>query len=135
MSEAEAAPGTKGRATILVVDDEVLVRTVVSEYLRDCGFSAVEAASGDEALAVLSSELDVDVVFSDVEMPGSINGFGLAQWVRRHRPELKVILTSGNASKASDARDLCAQGGFVAKPYAIEDLASRIARLLASHPR
>ena len=133
MSDVQAVQQTDMPATILVVDDEVLVRTLVSEYLRDCGFTTVEAASAAEAIEVLTSDLDVDVVFTDIEMPGSMNGFGLAHLVREHRPHLKVVLTSGNPGKASEARDLCVGEGFIPKPVPMVDLADRIARLVASH--
>ena len=67
----------------------------------------------------MSCEADVriDIVFSDVNMPGSMDGFGLAQWVRRERPWLQVILTSGAARTAKEAGDLCEQGPILAKPY------------------
>jgi CheY-like chemotaxis protein len=119
-------------ATVLVVDDDVLVRTLVSDYLLDWGLRTIEASCAAEAIAVLSSDLVVDVVFSDIEMPGGLNGFGLARWVRERRPELKVVLTSGNPNKASEARDLCLGENFIGKPYPMDDLADRIARLLAS---
>src|ERR1700741_695356 len=73
--------------TILVVEDEVLVRMPISQYLRDCGYRVIEAANAQEAVTVLShEETVVDVVFTDIEMPGALDGFGLAKWVREHRP-------------------------------------------------
>jgi CheY-like chemotaxis protein len=72
--------------TVLVVEDEVLIRMATAEYLRGCGYRVVEVGSGDEAVAVLETDIRVDVVFTDVTMPGALNGFGLAQWVRRERP-------------------------------------------------
>ena len=86
--------------TILVVEDDVLVRNVVAAYLRECGFDVIEANGADEAVHVLQADVRVDIVFSDVNMPGSMDGFGLAQWVRRERPWLRVILTSGAARTA-----------------------------------
>ena len=94
--------------TVLVVDDEILVRMVIAAYLRDCGFDVVEAGNADEAVRVLEVGIRVDIVFSDVNMPGSLDGFGLAQWLRRERPGLNIILTSGAAQGAKDASDLCA---------------------------
>lgn len=73
--------------TILVVEDDVLVRMPIAQYLRDCGYKVVEAVNADEAIAVLlHQETVVDVVFSDIEMPGSIDGFGLAKWIRELVP-------------------------------------------------
>ena len=100
--------------TILVVEDDVLVRHIASAYLRDSGFNVIEATGADEAIRVLKSEVHVDIVFSDVNMPGSMDGFGLAQWVRRERPRLQVILTSGGPRTAKEATE---QGPILAKPY------------------
>lgn len=102
------------QASILVVEDEVLVRSVVGIYLRDCGFQVVEAGNADEAIRVLRSGLAVDIVFSDVNMPGSMDGFGLAQWIRRERPGLRLILTSGSPQKTGD---LGKHHPLLAKPY------------------
>ena len=75
--------------TVLVVEDETFVRLAVAQYLRDCGYRVIEAANADEALAVLSEPaIAVAIILSAVEMPGSMDGFGLSQWVRRHRKEL-----------------------------------------------
>jgi CheY-like chemotaxis protein len=117
--------------TVLVVEDEVLIRMAVSDYLRECGFHVVEAGSADEAIEVLKSNTAVDIVFSDVNMPGSMDGFGLAQWVRRERPRIKVILTSGVARKVKEASTLCEEGPFLAKPYHHGDLERQIRQLLA----
>jgi len=71
---------TAGAETVLVVDDEVLIRMVISEYLRDCGYKVIEAANADEAILLLQQEeLTIDVVFTDIEMPGSMDGWGLSR--------------------------------------------------------
>ena len=116
--------------TILVVEDEILVRTVIAAYLRDCGFDVVEAGNANEAVRVLEAGIQVDIVFSDVNMPGSLDGFGLAQWLRRERPGLKIILTSGAAQGAKDASDLCAHAPILAKPYDYAALARQLRALL-----
>jgi CheY-like chemotaxis protein len=103
--------------TVLVVEDEMLVRMGVASYLRDCGYRVIEAGNGDEAVSVLKTDARIDVVFTDITMPGTLNGFALAQWVRRERPEVRVILTSGINRTEQEARDLCAHGPLVAKPY------------------
>jgi DNA-binding response OmpR family regulator len=117
--------------TVLVVEDEVLVRMATAEYLRECGYRVFEAGSGDEAVAVLQTDIRVDVVFTDVTMPGALNGFGLAQWVRRERPGVRVILTSGITRTAQEAQDLWAHGLLVEKPYDHRELDSRIQAILA----
>ncbi len=124
-------PAPESQPTILVVEDEVLIRMAVSDYLRGCGFRVVEAGSADEAVEVLKADTAVDIVFSDVNMPGSLDGFGLAQWIRRERPRLKIILTSGVSRKAKEAGDLCEDSPFLDKPYHHGDLEGHIRRLLA----
>lgn len=86
--------------TILVVEDEILVRMPLAEYLRDCGYRVFEAASVAEAKAVLDADTPVDLVFSDVNLVGAENGFALASWVHQHHPATKVLLTSGVANCA-----------------------------------
>lgn len=125
-SQPEKAP------TILVVEDEVLIRMVIGDYLRDCGYRVIEAGDGAEAVEVLKTETRVDVVFTDVHMPGGVNGFGLAQWVRRERPKVRVVLTSGITNAAREAGDLCQDGPLVDKPYDPVDVERRIKVLLAN---
>jgi DNA-binding NtrC family response regulator len=121
--------------TILVVEDDILVRMSIAHYLRDCGYRVIEAANADEATTVLlHQEARIDIVFSDIEMPGSIDGFGLAKWIRDHRPGLNVIL-AGTVSRAVDAaKDLCEEGP-VPKPYESQVVYDRIRRLLAARKR
>jgi CheY-like chemotaxis protein len=119
--------------TILVVEDEVLIRLVIAEYLRDCGYRVFEAADADEALLVLrQSERPIDVVFTDIEMPGSMDGFGLAQWVRANRRDVDVILAGSVNRAVQAASDLCDQQDHVPKPYDPQTVHDRIRRLLAS---
>jgi CheY-like chemotaxis protein len=121
--------------TILVVEDEVLVRMVICDYLRDCGYRVIEAAGADEAMLVLQQDDPaIDAVLSDVEMPGAMDGFALAQWIRRHRPGLDVILVGNPQRAAQAAADLCERGPTLAKPYEPRAVVDRIRRLLAERP-
>jgi DNA-binding NtrC family response regulator len=121
------------RQTILVVDDEVLIRTAISEYLRDCGYKVIEAASVDEAVLVLQQAvITVHIVLSDVEMPGARDGFALAQWVRQHRPTVHVILAGSPARATKAAGELCDSGPMLAKPYDPQIVLDQIRRLLAT---
>lgn len=132
---AYAPAETAGRpkpATVLVVEDEVLIRMAVADYLRECGYRVVEAGNGDEAVSVLKAERQIDVVFSDVSMPGETDGFALAQWVRRERPGVRVILTSGIGKTAREASELCGEGPLLDKPYDHGDVERRIRELLAA---
>ena len=84
----------------------------IAQYLRDCGYKVIEAVSADEAMAVLlHRETVVDVVFSDIEMPGSIDGFGLAKWIRGHRPGLDVVLAGTIPRTVESAKELCGRYG------------------------
>ena len=113
--------------TIMVVEDEVLIRNAISEYLRHCGYVVIEAVSADEAITMLNEpKVSIDVVFSDIEMPGTMDGFGLAQWVRANKPNVHMILT-GNIQKAANAAgDLCEQGPHLEKPYEPQQLIERM---------
>jgi CheY-like chemotaxis protein len=117
--------------TVLVVEDEVLIRWVIADQLRDCGFRVIEAGSGDEAIDVLrKTALTINVVFSDVQMPGAVNGFALALWVRQQRPTIKVVLTSGYVKATEAAQALCSEVPMLSKPYSPRELERRIELLL-----
>jgi DNA-binding NtrC family response regulator len=118
--------------TVLVANDEVLIRLAISEYLRDCGYRVIEAANADEVISVLRQvQIKVDIVFTDIKMPGSMDGFGLSQWIRANRPGLDVVL-AGTVPRAVDAaRDLCDEGS-APNPYDPQAVLARIRRLLAS---
>jgi CheY-like chemotaxis protein len=117
--------------TLLVVEDEVLIRIALSDYLQECGFKVLEAGNADEALEIIQhGTVTIDLVFSDVVMPGGMDGFGLAKWIRANRPGLPIILTSGDAAKAVTANELCEREPFMAKPYDLEQLVKRIRTLI-----
>lgn len=117
------------RSCILVVEDEVLIRLMVSDELRDAGYDVIEAFNADEALAILESPVRVDLIFSDVRMPGSLDGLGLLAVVNTIFPNLPVILTSGHLGPATAKT----QGatGFLPKPFRIDALVEAIQRELA----
>lgn len=119
--------------TVLVVEDEVLVRMTLAAYLRDCGYRVFEASNADEAMVLIEQDEDgaIGVVLSDVEMPGRHDGFALAQWIRRRRPGCEVILAGTAARAAEAAGDICEQGPMLAKPYEPQVVLDRIRRLLS----
>jgi len=116
-----------GAATILVVEDEVLIRMMLAEELRDAGYAVLEAANTDEALALLMASPAIALVFTDVRMPGTVDGLGLARWVREQRPHLKVVVASADqASLRGPAEwDL-----VMTKPYDIAGMLLSVRRLL-----
>jgi CheY-like chemotaxis protein len=128
MSSAMASQeeATRQRA-VLVVEDEILIRAAVAEFLRGAGYRVIEAANAAEAVAVFASRTQVDLVFSDINMPGSMDGVGLGRWIADHHPSIQVILTSA----ISQARRAWESGaGFLQKPYRLAEAARRIASLL-----
>ena len=131
---ARTAPGVISPATmpsVLLVEQDVRVRMVVADYLRTCRYRVYEVASTDEATEVLATRRAVDVVFVGVHAPGRLDGFGLAQWVRRKRPGTKVELSSGARRTAQIAGALCEEGPMLAKPYGTREVERRIRALLA----
>ncbi len=119
------------KAAILIVEDEFLIRMALSDYLQECGYKVYEARNAAEAVQVIQSDgVSIDCVFTDVRMPGEMDGFGLCNWIRKNYPGLLVILTSGDAQKVNSARDLCEQAPFFAKPYDLEYVVGQLRNLL-----
>lgn len=113
---------------VLVVEDELLIRFMLSDSIRYAGYNVVEASSADEALVIFGT-LVPDVIITDVRMPGSIDGIGLLAQVRQTHPTLPVIITSSHLEGTSASLD-CATH-FVAKPYSMEVIAQIVERELA----
>lgn len=116
--------------TILIVEDEVLIRSCFAEYLQDNGFKVLEAGTADDAVDIIEkADAAVDLVFSDVMMPGKLNGFGLAQWVHARHPGLPIILTSGHAKSVADSIKRCGTAALP-KPYDFEQVVGEIRKLV-----
>jgi CheY-like chemotaxis protein len=119
--------------TVLILDGDVLVRMPVVQYLRECGCRVIEAATTDEAIAILQkTNIPVDVVLSDIDVPGSMNGFGFAQWARSIRPELKILLAGTPGRIVQNAAELGEAGPLLKKPYEHKLVLDRMKRLLAA---
>jgi CheY-like chemotaxis protein len=123
---------------ILVVEDEEILRQSAVAMVEDAGFRAVAAASADEALVILEARADVRLVFTDVQMPGSMDGLRLARAVRDRWPPVELIVTSGH--RHIRAEDLPDRGRFFAKPYdvnalsrAFHEMAGRDRRIEGQH--
>jgi CheY-like chemotaxis protein len=117
---------------VLVVEDEILIRSAVAEFLRGAGYRVIEAAEAAEAVAIFASGTQIDLVFSDINMPGPMDGLGLVRWIAEHHPGIHVILTSA-ISHARRAGEMGA--GFLPKPYRLAEAARRIASLLNDPPQ
>jgi CheY-like chemotaxis protein len=122
----EPCAGSAPLCVVLIVEDEILIRALLSEALRQEGYAVIEAANADEAFMVLHATPDPDVLITDVRMPGTTDGFELAAFVRRTRPELKVIITSGHAGPAG-ADGLA--DAFLHKPYELGAFVGHIRKL------
>lgn len=129
--ERQMEPEPSRGPSILIVEDETLVRMGVAEHLRDAGFTVIEAASGDEARAVLEAGVRVDVVFSDIMMPGAVDGMALAEWIGQLPSAPAIVLASGVPAALGEAQRRHPHiRAVLTKPYAYADL-ERIARELA----
>jgi CheY-like chemotaxis protein len=118
--------GHQRASTILVVEDEILARMAAADCLRDCGYRVLEAADADEARILLRASEPIEVVFSDITMPG-MNGLALAAWIAKEFPDVKIVLTSGDSANAPAARAFAI---FVPKPYDFGTLARVMKQLV-----
>ena len=103
--------------TILVVEDELLIRMIIADALREEGYAVIEAFNGDEAVGILNAGVAVDLVLSDVRMPGSVDGLDLLGIVRQRFPDLPIILTSGHLDP--DTALGVGATHFLRKPYQV----------------
>jgi DNA-binding response OmpR family regulator len=122
-------------ACILVLENDILVRTTLADYLRQCGYQVIEAASSAEARQLLGdSPRAIDVVLADMTTPEE-GGLAFAAWVREQHLGVQIILAGTIAKAAEKAGDLCEDGPDVAKPYDHQLVLDRIRRLLAARDR
>src|SRR6266581_6493958 len=103
------------RPVVLIVEDEFLLRMDAVDMIEAAGFDVVEAGNADEAIAVLDSRFDITVVFTDIQMPGSMAGLKLVRAVRGRWPPIKIVTTSGH--RIIEETDLPEGGRFLPKPY------------------
>jgi CheY-like chemotaxis protein len=103
------------KTVVLIVEDEPMVRLCAVQMVEEAGFEVVEAASADEAIRILESSSDIRVMFTDIQMPGSMDGLKLAHAVSNRWPPIKIIVTSGRGLVTE--HDLPEGGHFFGKPY------------------
>lgn len=112
---------------IMVVEDELLVRMAVAESFELAGFNVLEAGNGEEAVNLLSQGGPlIDLVFTDVRMPGSVDGFALSAWIKQHCPAIPVFIASGDLGLARSRNELAPGQAFFSKPYSLDAVISRI---------
>lgn len=113
---------------ILIVEDDALVRMVGVEMLQDAGFEVNEAETADDAIAILEKSPEVELLFTDIDMPGSMNGLELAALVHQRWPNVQLLVTSGKHNvRNSDVPD---DGRFLPKPYSSITVVNQIADML-----
>lgn len=117
------------KPAILVVEDETLIRMLSVDILEEAGFDVLEAANADEAVEILGQHSDVRLLFSDIDMPGSMDGVDLARHVHSRWPNIRLLLTSGH-HRLEDG-EVPDEGKFVRKPWTQEMLISKIRAMLA----
>ncbi len=120
-------------AVVLVVEDEMLLRMRAVDILEDAGFTPVEAVDADEAVAILESRSDIALLITDIQMPGSMDGLGLAHAVHTRWPPIKIILVSGQL-KLADI-DIPANSRFFGKPLEPGEMIAEIQDMIGSAGR
>lgn len=119
-------PEKADRPTILIAEDEVVVRGVVAEHLRRAGFHVIEAFNAAEAIDILQSHEPIELVFTDIAMPGIMNGVMLARWIYLHRPDVRVVLASGSPELARALPN----EPLILKPYDLNEVEAHIRDML-----
>jgi CheY-like chemotaxis protein len=114
------------RPVVLVIEDELFLRLNIVSCLQEAGYAVVEAATGEEAIALCHAGAPIDLVFTDVNLGGHASGWDVAECFRTVRPDVPVVYTSG---RSLDAGRCIADGSFVAKPYRESDILKACQRL------
>ncbi len=115
------------QTVVLIVEDEFLIRMDAVDMIRSGGFDVVEAKDADEAIEILERRLDITIVFTDVHMPGSMDGLKLAAAIRGRWPPIKIVATSGKAKLSTN--DLPSGSRFLAKPYSAREIVNTLREL------
>ncbi|MGA2292051.1 response regulator [Bradyrhizobium sp.] len=115
------------RPVVLIVEDEFLIRMDAIDMVKAAGFDVLEANNADEAIAILEDRLDVTVVFTDIQMPGSMDGLKLAAAIRGRWPPIKIVATSGMAEITKE--DLPSGSRFIPKPYSPREIVEALREL------
>lgn len=118
------------KGTILVVDDEVLIRMTVTEELSDAGYTCLEAANGSEAVALLAEHPDVSLLVTDLGLPGGMNGRDVAETARETNPDLPVLFITGYSDQGALDGDM-QRAAVMAKPFRMADLVAKVQALIA----
>ena len=118
------------RLVVLVVEDEFFLRRNAVLMIEDAGFDVLEAGDADQAIEILEARPDIHVIFTDIQIPGSMDGLKLAHAVRGRWPPIKIIATSGHVNLRTD--DLPEGGRFLPKPYGPEEIVASLRELVGN---
>lgn len=119
------------RISVLVVEDEVLISNLVTEALNDVGFDVLAVPDGEEAMRHIEADPNIDVLFTDINLAGRMDGGSLAEQARRHRPELPIVYCSGRCSPSAIAPPV-PRSIFVRKPYDLNEICTLLTRLTST---
>lgn len=117
------------KAVVLIVEDEHLLRLMAVDFIVEAGFDVVEAANADEAIRILEARADIRIVFTDIHMPGSMDGMKLAAFIRDRWPPIELIITS--SQYGTKLRGLPERAVFLPKPYDYSEVVATLRRLAA----
>ena len=115
---------------VLFVEDEFLIRMLMAEVLRDEGFEVIEAANGSQAVAVIDGPEGFDLLLTDVQMPGPMDGIQVAIHARQRNPHVPVVVVSGRPDSALRLAGLASRSAFVSKPYDFAALVRTVRHML-----
>ena len=118
-----------GKAVVLVVEDSAIIRMGAVDLVQSAGYEALEASNADEAIRILESRADIDLVFTDVQMPGTMDGIKLSHYIRNRWPPVKLIVASGKA--ILEESSLPEGSRFFSKPYSNHVIADAMAGMLS----
>jgi CheY-like chemotaxis protein len=113
-----------------MVEDEPVLLETIADCLRDWGYRVLEAANASEAIAKLADTPNIAALFSDIRMPGRMDGFALAKWVRERYPAMRILLTTGYEGQTTGRTDHLHDGPILRKPYDLEALRLRVEALV-----
>ncbi len=116
--------------TVLIVEDEMMLRMRAVDMVEDAGFSSVEAVNADDALAILESRSDIELLFTDIQMPGSMDGLKLAHAVHERWPSIKIILVSGQLKLTDDDKPVDSR--FFRKPLDVKQMTAELQDMIGT---
>lgn len=127
-STKAATPQDNAAETVIVAESDIFARMVLAQFLRECGYDVLEAATSDDALALFRSGRRIDVILLDARISGGLAGFTLTRQIRENFPDTEIVLTFGVVKAAEKAADICDEGPLE-RPYHPQEIVRRIKRL------